>query len=76
MTLKEVLKNLSGYYFIYDKNDECICINHEDYLDDDYYPKATEEILSQYEDYEVYMISPSYDGWSSPWIDLYIDKEG
>ena len=33
------------------------------------------EILSQYEDYEVYMISPSYDGWSSPWIDLYIDKE-
>jgi len=73
MTLKEVLKNLSGYYFILDKDTECICTNHQDYIDE--LPEATEEILKQYEDYEVYKISSSYDGWSDPWIDLYIDKE-
>ena len=73
MTLKEVLKNLSGYYFILDKDAECICTNHQDYIDE--LPEATEEILKQYEDYEVYKISSSYDGWSDPWIDLYIDKE-
>lgn len=73
MTVKEVLRDLSGYYFIRDKNDKCICTNHEDYLDNN--PKATKEILNQYKDYEICHISSSYDGWSSPWIDLYIDKE-
>ena len=75
MTLKEVLSHLSGYYFIRDKNDKCICTNHEDYLDDWHYPKATEKILNQYKDYEVCKISSSYDGWSTPWIDLYIKEE-
>ena len=76
MKLKEVIKNLSGYYFIRDKHDKCICTNHKGYLTNDYYTKATEEILNQYEDYEVCkMICLLYDGWSSPCVDLYIDKE-
>ena len=75
MKLKEVLSHLSDYYFILDKNDDdkCICTNHEDYIDK--FPEATKEILDQYGDYEICQISSSYDGWSSPWIDLYIDKE-
>lgn len=73
MTLKEILSHLSGYYFILDKDDECICTNHKDYIDE--LPEATKEILDQYGDYEICQISSSYDGWSTPWIDLYIDKE-
>lgn len=74
MKLKEVLKHLTGYYcIILCENNERICTNHEDYLN--IYPKATEEILKQYENYKVSEINGTYDGWSSPWIDLYIDKE-
>lgn len=78
MTVREVLSHLSGYYFIRSKSkyDKCICTNHKDYyLDDWHYPKATEEILNYYGDYEVCKISSSYDGWSTPWIDLYIKEE-
>lgn len=74
MKLKEVLKHLTGYYFIIlCDNMELICTNHEDYLNT--YPKATEEILKQYENYKVYEINGAYDGGTSPWIDLYIDKD-
>lgn len=75
LKLKEVLKNLSGYYFIRDKHDKCICTNHKDYLTNDYYTKATKEILKQYENYKVSKINGAYDGWSSPWVDLYIKEE-
>lgn len=74
MKLKEVLKHLTGYYCIkLCDNMEIICTNHEDYLN--IFPKATEEILKQYENYKVSEINGTYDGWSKPWIDLYIDKE-
>lgn len=74
MKLKEVLKYLTGYYFIIlCENNEHVCTNHEDYLNT--YPKATEEILKQYENYKVSEINGAYDGWSSPYIDLYIKEE-
>ena len=73
MKLKEVLKYLTGYYFIIlCENNECICTNHEDYPN---FPKATEEILKQYEEYKVSEINGAYDGGTSPWIDLYIKEE-
>lgn len=67
MKLKEVLKYITGYYFIIlCENNEHVCTNHKDYLTKDYYPKATKKILNQYEDYEVCKINVAYDGWSSP----------
>lgn len=78
MTVKEALKRLKGYYFIRDKQGKCICTNHKDYLNnqEEYqYPKATNEILKQYEDYEICEIDSAYDGWSESWITLYIYKE-
>jgi hypothetical protein len=78
MKLKEALKHLKGYYFIRDKQGKCICTNHKDYLDNQEkyrYPKVTNEILKQYEDYEIYEIDSAYDGWSESWITLYIYEE-
>lgn len=74
MKLKEVLKHLTGYYrIILCETNECVCTNHKDYLN--IHPKATKEILKQYENYEVCKINGAYDGWSSPWVNLYIDEE-